>query len=77
MHLNSLEFPSPKGVLCQLSLFEIGPVVLEKKLLKIYSVSIFSSFRNYIPLEVVSLHLNNLEFPSPKGTLCEVLLKLA
>ena len=36
--LNKLESPSPKDALCQLSLVEIGPVVLEKKMkmLKVY-----------------------------------------
>ena len=32
LHLNKLESPSPKDALCQLSLVEIGPVVLEKKI---------------------------------------------
>ena len=32
----------------------------------------------YIPLEKgVALHLNNLDFPSPKDALCQVWLKLA
>ena len=32
-HLNKLEFPPPKDALCQVW-FEIGPVVLEEKILK-------------------------------------------
>ena len=41
-------------------------------------VNIFSLFRNYLPLEKgAALHLNKLESPSPKDTLCQVWLKLA
>ena len=47
------------------SLVEIGPVVLEKKIFKLYNV--FSQFRNYLPLEKGgALHLNKYESPSPK-----------
>ena len=47
-------------------LVEIGPVVLEKKILK-FRKCVFSLFRNYLPLEKGwALHLNKLESPSPK-----------
>ena len=58
------------------SLVEIGAVVLEKKFFKF--VNKFSLFRNYLPLEKgVALHINKLEFPLLKDSLCEVCLKLA
>ena len=41
-------------------------------------IIIISLYRNYLPLEKdVAIHLNNLEFPSPKDALSLVLLKLA
>ena len=58
------------------NLVKIGPVVLEKKILKF--VNVFSLFSNYLPLEKGgALHLNKTEFPSPKIALCQVGLKLA
>ena len=55
---------------------EIGPVVLQKKIFKL--INIFSLFRHYLPLEKgVVLHLNKLEFPSPKDALCQDSLKSA
>ena len=49
-----------------LSLVEIGPVVLEKKILNF--VNVFSLFHNNLPLEKdVALHLNKLEFPFTQG----------
>ena len=58
-----------------ISLFKIGPVILEK----IFQFNkIFSQFLNYIPVEKgVALHLNKLEFPLPKNALCLVWLKSA
>ena len=42
------------------------------------SLVYFLLFCNYLPLEKgVALHLNNLEFPSPKDALCQVWLKFA
>ena len=42
------------------------------------SLVYFLLFCNYLPLEKgVALHLNNLEFPSPKDDLCHVWLKFA
>ena len=39
-------------------------------------VNALSQFRNYLPLEKgVALHLNKLEFLSPKDVLCQVWLK--
>ena len=47
------------------SFIEIGPVVLEKKIFKLYNV--FSQFRNYLPSEKGrALNLSKLESPSPK-----------
>ena len=45
-----------------LSLVEIGPVVLEKKIFNF--VNVFSLFHNYLPLEKGgALHLNKIESP--------------
>ena len=53
---------------------EIGPAVLEK-ILKV--VNVISLFCNYLPLgKGMALHLNKLESPSPRDTLCQVWLKL-
>ena len=58
------------------SLVEIGPVLLEKKILKFCQC--ISLFRNYLPLEKGgALHLNKLVSPSPKDASCQVWLKLA
>ena len=47
-------------------LIEIGSVVLEKKIFKFRQCTFF--IKNYLPLEKgVTLHLNKLEFPSPKA----------
>ena len=55
------------------SLIEIGPVILEKKILKfrqcIFTILLFCS---YIPLKnCVVVHLNKFESPSPKDALCQ------
>ena len=58
------------------TLVEIGPAILENKILKF--VNVFSLFRYYLPLEKgVALHLNKFEFLLPKDDLCQVWLKLA
>ena len=58
------------------SLVEIGPLFLEKKILKI-NINVLSLFRNYLPLEKGRvLYLNNNEFPSPNDTLCQIWLIL-
>ena len=75
LYLNNLIYPFTQGWFVP-SLIEIGPVVVEKKILKF--VNVFSLFRNYLPLEKgTALHLNKLEFRSPKDALCQVWLKLA
>jgi hypothetical protein len=57
-------------------LIEIGPVVLEKNILKIFFVYFYSCY--YLPLEKgAALHFNKLESPHPKDNLCQVWLKLA
>ena len=58
-----------------LRLVEIGPVVLEKKIFKIFNIILH--FRYYLPLEKgVAIHLNKLKSPSSKDALCQVWLKL-
>ena len=43
-----------------------------------YFVNVFSLYRNHLPLKKsVAAHLNKLESPPPKNTLCQVWLKLA
>ena len=70
MHLNSLH---PRMFIPKL--VEIYSVVLEKIL---DFVNEFPLFLFNIPFKKCkSLHLNKLEFPSPKNTLCQVWLKLA
>ena len=57
-------------------LVENGSVILEKKFF--HFVNVFTLFRNYLPLEKGgALHLNKLESPSLRNTLCQVWLKLA
>mgnify|MGYP000281472926 CR=1 FL=1 len=69
LHLNKLEYPSPKDAIVQISV-EIGLVALEKKIFKNF-VNVFSLFCNYPPLEKGrALQLNKLEFPSTKDALC-------
>ena len=49
--------------------------ILEKKVFKVLNV--FLLFHYYHPLEKgLVLHLYKLEFPSPKDSLCQFLLKL-
>ena len=56
-----------------LSLVEIGPLVLEKTILNF--VSVFSLFRNYLPLEMGrAFHLNKYESPLGKDDLFQVWL---
>jgi hypothetical protein len=51
-------------------LIEFGWLVLEKKILKIFSL--FLHFCYFLPLENGNpLHLNKLETPSPKDDLCQ------
>ena len=63
---------------CVLSLIEIGPVVLEKKIFKFRQCNFAILLKYYLPLEKGgAIHLNKLESPSPKNALCQVWLKLA
>ena len=58
------------------SLVEIGPMVLEKKVLNF--ISVFPLFRNYLPLEKgAALLLNKFESPSPEDVLSQVWKELA
>ena len=58
-------------------LFEIGPVVLEKKIFFNF-VYVFLLFHNYLPLEKDRvIHLNKLESPLPKDALCQVLVEIS
>ena len=71
LHLNELDYPSPKGCFVP-SLVKIGPVVLKKRDFSSLSM-FFLLFRNYLPLEKGGvLHLNKLESQSPKNALCQV-----
>ena len=70
LRLNKLEFPSPKDDLCQdwLKLAQWSG-----KEIFFTFVNVFTQFSNYLPLEKGgALHLNKLESPSPKDTLCQV-----
>ena len=54
---------------------EIGVIVLEKNIFNF--ISIFSLFRNYLPLDKdVALPFNKLVFSLPKDAVCLVRLKL-
>ena len=75
LHLNKLKSPSPKDALCQVWL-KLAQCFWRRRFFSF--VNVFSQFRNYLPLENGwALHLNKLEFPSPKDDLCQVWLKLA
>ena len=75
LHLNKLEFPSPKDALCRVWL-KLAKGFWRRRYWNF--VSVFSLFRNYLPLEKgVAFHLYKLEFPSPKDTLWQVWLKIA
>ena len=55
------------------SSIEIGPVVLERRILKFRLYNYFSLFRNYLSLEkVVALQLNKFESQLSKDALCQV-----
>ena len=57
------------------SLVEIGPVVLEKKILKIFNIILH--FGNYLPLEKGGARpLIKFEAPPPKVALCKVLVEI-
>ena len=70
LHLNKLESPSPKDDLCQAWL-KLAQWFWRRRFLNF--VNVFSLFRNCLPLEKGgALHLNKLESPSPRDTLCQV-----
>ena len=73
--LNKLESLSPRDTLCQVWL-KLAQLFWRRRFLKV--VNLFLLFPNYLPFgKGVALHLNKLESPSPRDTLCQVLLKLA
>ena len=73
LHLNKLEFPASKDALCQVWL----KLVLWFKSRFLRFINVFLLLHNYLPLEKgVALHLNKLEYPSPKDALCKVWVKL-
>ena len=75
LHLKKLESPSPKDALCQ-DCLKLAQLFWRRRFLNF--VNVFLLFHNYLPLEKGgALHLNKLESPSPKDTLCQVWLKLA
>ena len=59
------------------SLVEIGSVVLEKKIFKFCQCISAISLSSPLDKKGVTLHLNKLEFPSPKDASHQVWLKLA
>ena len=75
LHSNKLEFPSPKDALCQVWL-KLAQWFWRGRFLNF--INVFSLFPNKLPMgKGRALHLNKLEFPSPKDALCHVWLKLA
>ena len=73
--MNKLKSPSPKNALCQVWL-KLAWWVFRRRFLNF--VNVFSLFRNYLPLEKgVTLHMYQLEFPSPKDAMCQIWLILA
>ena len=69
LHLNKLEFPSPKDALCQVW-FKLTQWFWRRFL---NFVNVFSQFHYYLPLKKGgALHLNKLESSSPKDALCQV-----
>ena len=72
LHLNKLDFPLPKDVLCQVWL-KLARWFWRRRFLNL--VNVFSLFLNYLPFEKGgALHLNKLD---SKDALCQVWLKLA
>ena len=70
LHLNKLESPSPKNALCQVWL-KLAQWLRRRRFFNVFNV--FLLFPNYLPLKKdVALHLNKLESPSPRDTLCQI-----
>ena len=75
LHINKLESPSPKDALCQVWL-KLAQWFWRRRFFNF--INVFSLFHNYLPLERGgALHLNKLESPPPRDTLCQVWLNLA
>ena len=75
LHLNKLEYPSPKDALCQVWL-KFAQWFWRRRILNF--VKVFSLFRNYVPIgNGWGPSLNKLEFSTPKDAPCQVWLKLA
>ena len=73
-HVNKLETPSPKNAFCQVWLQMA--LWLRTRFLKF--INVVWLFCYFLSLEKGGvLHSNKHESPSPKDTLCQVLLKLA
>ena len=75
LYLNKLESPSPKDALWQVWL-KLSKWLWRRRFFNF--VNVFSLLSNYLPLEKGgTLHLNKLQSPPLKDTLCQVWLKLA
>ena len=75
LHLKILEFPSPKGALCQVWL-KLAQWFWRSRCFNF--INVFSLFRNYLPLgKDGALQLKKSKFPLPKDSLCQIWLKLA
>ena len=73
LHLNKLESPSPKDALCQVWL-KMAQWFWRRRFFNF--INVFSLFHYYLPLEKGgALHLNKLESPSSRDTLCQIWLK--
>ena len=75
LHLKRLESLSPKDAMCQVWL-KLALWFWRRRFFNF--VNVFLLFHNYVLLEKGrALHLNKLEFPSPKDAMCQVWLKMA
>ena len=78
LYFNKLEFPSPSlRILCAQFGWNWPNGCEEEYIIKISKYGqCISLFRHYITLgKRVSLHLNKIEFPSPKNASCQIRLK--
>mgnify|MGYP003683931793 CR=1 FL=1 len=70
LHLSKLEFPSVKDDFCQVWLI-LAQWICRRRFFKF--VNVFLLFHNYLSLEKGgALHVNKLESPTPKDTMCQV-----
>ena len=75
LQLNKLESPTFKDALCQVWL-KMAQWFWRRRFLNF--INVFSLFRYYLPLgKYMALHMNKIEFPSPKNASRQVWLKLA